>query len=52
VTAKMAASAWYFLAELLLNKLEEYCSSRLGHSAQAVLLKGPVLSFSIELTTA
>lgn len=52
VTAKMAATGWYFLAILLLYKLEEYCSSCLGHRTQAVFLKGLVLSFSIELTTA
>lgn len=52
VTAKMVANAWYILAELLLNKLEEYGHRRLGHGSQAVLLKGPVLSHSIELTTA
>lgn len=48
----MAANGWYFLAELLLNKLEEYGGSRLGHGAQAVILKSPVLSCSIELSTA
>lgn len=47
VTAKMVANAWHILAELLLNKLEEYGHRRLGHGSQAVLLKGPVLSHRI-----